>query len=262
MSEMTSLDPSAIRPLNPAGAGSAQAPTSPEQLKALAAQFEAMLMSQMLQQMQSSMFDDKDTDTGFAKGPLADAMYSELSLALSRAGGVGVAESMMGSLLRDTQTSTVETGSIGELSPSSFSLAAPDLSGRALDPTTFGGPISSEFGWRRDPLNGAMKFHKGTDIAMPVGRDVPVARAGEVSFAGEQQGYGMTVVVDHGPGLSTRYAHLSEISVVPGEQLAEGQTLGKSGATGRVSGPHLHFEVLEEGRPVDPAVSMARLGRL
>jgi murein DD-endopeptidase MepM/ murein hydrolase activator NlpD len=122
------------------------------------------------------------------------------------------------------------------------------------------GPVSSAYGWRQDPFGKAMKFHKGTDIAMPAGQDVPVAQSGRVAFAGEQSGYGLTVVVEHEPGLSTRYAHLSAVDVAAGDAVILGQTIGKSGASGRATGPHLHFEVIDEGRPVDPALGLARLG--
>jgi murein DD-endopeptidase MepM/ murein hydrolase activator NlpD len=97
-----------------------------------------------------------------------------------------------------------------------------------------------------------MKFHKGIDVAVPVGTDVTSPRDGAVTFAGPMSGYGLTVVVDHGDGLATRYAHLSEINVNVGDGVREGQLLARSGATGRVTGPHLHFEVLSDGRPIDP----------
>ena len=114
------------------------------------------------------------------------------------------------------------------------------------------GRLSSAYGWRRDPINGSVKFHNGLDLAMPVGQDVPAARPGEVAFAGELSGYGLTVVVRHDDRTSTRYAHLSEILVEPGDAVKAGETIAKSGATGRTTGPHLHFEVLEDGRPVNP----------
>jgi murein DD-endopeptidase MepM/ murein hydrolase activator NlpD len=250
-----------------------RAQQTPEQLKLLAAQFEAMLMGQMLKQMQSAMFDDdSNDDAGFAKGPLGDAMYTELSQALSRAGGLGLTETMLGPLLRQAGQMDLSGGespagfdlSLASLAPAAMSLPSEsgiNYGGSALTPAAFSlGAVSSKFGWRSDPLNGAQKFHKGVDVPMAVGQEVPVARSGRVSFAGEQQGYGLTILVDHGPGLSTRYAHLSELLVAEGEQVEAGQTIGKSGASGRVTGPHLHFEVLENGQPVDPSDRLARLG--
>lgn len=245
---------------------------TPEQLRLLAAQFESMLLSQMLNQMRSSLFDDEESDAGFGKGPLADAVYSELSLAFSRAGGFGLTDSLMAPLLRQTAEDGLADGATGMTMPAS-AIAMPALSGPAIgpamaiapavgavaDPALFQGRVTSAFGWRQHPISGGRRFHQGVDIAMPVGRDVPVARAGQVAFAGEQGGYGLTVVVNHGDGISTRYAHLSELHVSAGDTVTDGQTIARSGATGRVTGAHLHFEVLRDGQPVDPAEGLGRI---
>jgi murein DD-endopeptidase MepM/ murein hydrolase activator NlpD len=259
-------------------APSTSAKQTPEQLKALAAQFESLLLNQMMTAMRSSMFDDDDKDSGFAKGPLADAMYSELSLALSRAGGFGLGDSVLGPLMREAGKDSGTAGLAGDMSMP-LSILTPSVSGgltidtteasasaavlprvdTALSRTLASARVSSQFGWRQDPLDGTVKFHKGTDVAMPVGRDVPAAMSGRVAYAGERSGYGLTVEVDHGNGLMTRYAHLSEVSVNVGDTVSEGQSLAKSGATGRVTGPHLHFEVLDQGQPVDPSAGLQRL---
>jgi murein DD-endopeptidase MepM/ murein hydrolase activator NlpD len=105
-----------------------------------------------------------------------------------------------------------------------------------------------------------MRFHKGADIAMPIGEQVPAARGGRVTFAGELAGYGLTVVVDHGGDISTRYAHLSSLAVQGGDVVHEGQTLALSGASGRATGPHLHVELLEKGTPVDPVGRLSLTG--
>jgi murein DD-endopeptidase MepM/ murein hydrolase activator NlpD len=231
-------------------------PRTPEQLRLLAAQFESMLLSQMLSQMRSSVFDEEDGDSGFAKGPLGDAMYSELSLALGRAGGFGLAESLMAPLLREAGAGLPGAGG-PEMTTSPLSM--PEVGAGSLRSALFDGTLTSSFGWRQHPVGGGMKFHRGVDIAMPEGRDVPVARAGRVAFAGAQGGYGLTVVVDHGEGVSTRYAHLSELRVKAGDPVGDGQTIALSGATGRVTGAHLHFEVLKNGQAVDPASGVGRL---
>ena len=238
---------------------------SPEQMKVLAAQFEAMLMSQMLKSMQSAMFgDDEDDSMGCAKGPLGDALYSDLAGALSRQGGFGLADSLVSPLLRQSSPEDLQPmfGAAANIGPltTAFSLEEDTAKPFSLASPVALGPISSAFGWRQDPLGKATKFHEGTDIAMPIGQEVPVAQAGRVAFAGEQRGYGLTVVVEHGQGLSTRYAHLSSIDVQVGDGVAMGQTIGKSGASGRATGPHLHFEVLAGGVPVDPAEGLVRLG--
>ena len=112
--------------------------------------------------------------------------------------------------------------------------------------------MTSGFGWRSDPFTGAAKFHSGTDIRMAYGQDVKSAAAGTVSFVGEQSGYGLVVMVDHGNGVQSRYAHLSAAEVAVGDPVNSGQVIARSGNSGHSTGPHLHFEVLENGRPVAP----------
>ncbi len=252
MSDATRIDPVQSGPTAATGADASAQKAA--QLKLLAAQFESILMSQMLKDMRSSIFgDDDNSDAGFATGPLGDAMYSQLSLALSQAGGFGLGAAILDPLSRQAEGTDAASALSNQLMAPSPSLLVPDGAGAgaAVGLTTLSGPVSSGFGWRRDPIDGTTRFHNGTDIAVPVGEEVPAARAGRVSFAGEMPGYGLTVTVDHGGGLATRYAHLSEIDVKAGDQVAEGQPIAKSGATGRVTGPHLHFEVLEQGQPVD-----------
>jgi murein DD-endopeptidase MepM/ murein hydrolase activator NlpD len=228
--------------------GAAESAQTPERLKQLAQQFESVLMAQMLREMRSSIFDD-EKDTGFASGPLSDTLFSELSLALSRAGGLGLGQSLAGPLARQADVATPQAVT------TDLPVVAPEMMLPAAHSFRLDGPVSSGFGWRRDPLDGTMKFHKGIDVAMPVGTDVQAVRAGNVTFAGTMAGYGLTVVVDHGDGLASRYAHLSEIDVKAGDAVQEGQVVARSGATGRVTGPHLHFEMLAGGLAVDPVVT-------
>jgi len=229
----------------------------PEQLRTLAAQFESMLLTQMLNSMRSSMFgDDESADSGFAKGPLADALYGELSLALSRSGGVGLGEMMMAPLVKQAGLETLPISTDEAAGTAALDLEAPAASGVPSAPAMasfLAAKVTSGYGWRRDPIDGTSRLHRGTDIALPIGHEVPAAQAGDIAFVGEQSGYGLTVVIDHGNGLATRYAHLSAAIVKPGDAVAGGQVIARSGASGRATGPHLHFELLEHGQPVDPA---------
>jgi murein DD-endopeptidase MepM/ murein hydrolase activator NlpD len=115
------------------------------------------------------------------------------------------------------------------------------------------GRVSSHFGWRQDPFTGVPRFHQGIDVAQAYGQDVRAAAAGRVAFAGDQGSYGTTIIIEHPGGRQTRYAHLSATGVRPGDLVDPGQVIGKSGSSGRSTGPHLHYEVLAGGRPVDPA---------
>jgi murein DD-endopeptidase MepM/ murein hydrolase activator NlpD len=237
---------------------------NPERVKALAAQFESMLLTQMMQQMKSSMFDSGDSESSNDSAPLADSLFAELSLAISRAGGMGLADSFMGPLMRETSggPASAEASAFAEATADKTAgkLAGPDGPADPLASPSLAGRMSSAYGWRRDPIDAEMKFHRGVDIAMPVGNEIPAPRDGTVTFAGEVPGYGLTVLVDHGGSLTTRYAHLSEIQVKAGDTVQTGQVIAKSGATGRVTGPHLHFEVMEAGQTVNPAEKLPTYG--
>lgn len=114
------------------------------------------------------------------------------------------------------------------------------------------GPITSEFGWRVHPLYGTPHFHAGVDIGAPAGTPVRAALSGQVQFAGAAGGYGLAVILDHGGGIHTLYGHMRVIRVRAGQEVAAGETLGEVGSTGLSTGPHLHFEVRRDGKPVDP----------
>jgi murein DD-endopeptidase MepM/ murein hydrolase activator NlpD len=114
------------------------------------------------------------------------------------------------------------------------------------------GVVSSGFGMRADPFTGENKFHKGLDIAAPLGSPIKAAAAGKVTFSGWADGYGNLVTVDHGGGISTRYAHSAANLVNVGDEVAAGQEIALVGSTGRSTAPHLHFEVHKNGRPIDP----------
>lgn len=114
------------------------------------------------------------------------------------------------------------------------------------------GRISSEFGNRFHPIDRRTKFHGGLDIAVPTGTLVSAAAEGTVVFAGKKGGYGNLVIIDHPDGRQTRYAHLASISVSEGNSVTKGQPIAFSGSTGKSTGPHLHFEMRENGVVVDP----------
>ncbi|MBL8511444.1 MAG: M23 family metallopeptidase, partial [Betaproteobacteria bacterium] len=114
------------------------------------------------------------------------------------------------------------------------------------------GYYSSNFGYRIDPFNGRSAFHTGIDFNAAPGTTVLSAAGGVVSAAERHPEYGNMVDVDHDNGLSTRYAHLSRMTVKAGDVVLKGQKVGEIGQTGRATGPHLHFEVRENGVPLNP----------
>ena len=116
--------------------------------------------------------------------------------------------------------------------------------------------LSSGYGWRDDPIRHTWKFHSGTDFPSDPGTPVAVAGDGVVTFAGRQGGYGNVVYVDHGGGVVTLYGHMRRIETKKGATVTAGERIGQVGSTGRATGPHLHFEVRLDSRPVDPVMAM------
>jgi murein DD-endopeptidase MepM/ murein hydrolase activator NlpD len=137
---------------------------------------------------------------------------------------------------------------------------AAGIAGTAPPPTGSGsfswpvsGTITAPFGWRSNPFGGAPEFHEGLDIAAPMGTTVAAAAGGTIIMAQWYGGYGNYILIDHGGGYSTGYGHLSAIYVSVGQSIQRGQAIGAVGSTGQSTGPHLHFEVRINGKPVDPA---------
>lgn len=121
-----------------------------------------------------------------------------------------------------------------------------------------GARISSRFGNRRDPFTRRLARHTGVDMPAPRGTPIVASAGGTVRFAGYRRAYGNSVEIDHGDGLTTRYAHASQLLVRKGQVVLPEQPIATVGSTGRSTGPHLHFEVLRQGRPVEP---LGYLGR-
>jgi len=114
------------------------------------------------------------------------------------------------------------------------------------------GFLASSFGERSDPIGGEAEYHQGLDISAPQGSPVVAPAEGLVLETGWQQGYGNCIIVGHGNGLTTLYGHLSKVLVKPGQHVKRWDRLGLVGATGRATGPHLHYEVHRDGRSVNP----------
>lgn len=124
------------------------------------------------------------------------------------------------------------------------------------------GRLTSGFGTRMDPFSGEGAYHTGVDLAVPSGTPVHVTANGIVATAGWVSGYGKLVMVDHGGGLQTYYAHLSRVEVVPGQRVSCGEIIGTAGDTGHSTGPHLHYEVRMGGRAVNPFRYLKKSARL
>ena len=114
------------------------------------------------------------------------------------------------------------------------------------------GNISSGFGWRRNPFGRGREFHQGIDIPARTGTPILAAGGGTVLSSGWINGYGNTVVIDHGGGLTTKYAHNTRNTVIAGQRVERGDIIAHVGSTGRSTGPHLHYEVRRHGQPINP----------
>lgn len=124
-------------------------------------------------------------------------------------------------------------------------------------PVTWGW-MSSPYGQRVDPISGKSAWHAGVDFAGRDGSDVIAVASGVVTYAAIRSGYGKMVEINHGDGFATRYGHHAAILVSAGDIVKKGQVIGTMGTSGRSTGPHVHFEVLKNGRHVDPARYVAR----
>ena len=139
------------------------------------------------------------------------------------------------------------------------SAATPVATAQPRSPSSLGyqwpvvGRQSSPFGYRVHPIYGTRKLHSGLDVAAPAGTPIAATAQGTVIFAGRRGGYGNTVIVDHGGGLTSLYAHMSKIGVSTGTTVKRGDYLGGVGTTGSSTGNHLHFEIRSGGTPVNPA---------
>ncbi len=128
----------------------------------------------------------------------------------------------------------------------------------AAEKAPFASPVkaavryTSAFGYRRDPKTGGRRFHKGDDFAGPVGTPIYATADGVVKFAGWQSGYGKLVIIQHDFGIQTYYAHNSRLRVKKGQRVSRGDHISDMGSTGRSTGPHLHYEIRVNGKPVNP----------
>ena len=151
--------------------------------------------------------------------------------------------------LTDYLNSINNSGLVGgsnEVSPSGY-----------LRPST--GPVTSEYGWRVHPIRGTKSLHTGTDFGGKIGDTIIASRAGEVVFAGWYNNvYGNVVILNHGGGYQTFYAHMSRVAVSEGQVVDQGVRIGYMGSTGMSTGAHLHFEIIKDGVSLDPFNFLSR----
>jgi murein DD-endopeptidase MepM/ murein hydrolase activator NlpD len=239
------------------------------ELKKAAQEFEAVFIAHMLKVMRETIEESGLLEGGFGKSIYTELFDQEVSLSLAKRGALGISNILERSLSADIGTEGQRDSSSSlyeglELAPATPSRISPNRFRRTDEKESeisdlqlpVQAPVSSYYGMRKDPFTGHLKFHKGLDLAAPEGMKVVPALPGTVVFAGYENGYGNTVLVQHPDGLQTRYGHLGSINVRVGDAVASQNILGTVGNTGHSTGPHLHFEVIRNGMPVNPSASL------
>ena len=230
----------------------------PDAVKAVAKEMEALFVYELVKAMRQTT--TEETKTSLGKDTYMSMFDMELARMLSER-GLGLQEMLLktfnnknsepnikGETTSEIQTQTSEPGGgsvLSEPGPGILSLPVH-------------GVISSPFGMRRHPIFGDNRFHAGVDIAAPVGTEVHPIRKGTVIFSGEQAGYGNVVVIDHGDGLTSKYAHNKANLAKEGEQVDADTVIAKVGYTGNSTGPHLHLEIRDKQGYIDPIQLLAK----
>jgi murein DD-endopeptidase MepM/ murein hydrolase activator NlpD len=223
-----------------------------------AKKFEGLMIQMMVKEMRKTL-----PENGLF-GSDDISMYEDLfdqviADRIAEGRGLGLAEQMIKAA--DGKLGSIEDASATRAPlPGSLQLSIPAVSPGPRAPMPVFGKVTSLFGQRRDPIHGQDRHHNGMDIAAPEGSPIQSVRPGVVTFAGDMGTYGKVVVVDHGEGLETRYAHCSELLVEEGERVRPGSVIAKVGSTGRSTGPHLHFEARKSDQPLDPRTLFGWLG--
>jgi murein DD-endopeptidase MepM/ murein hydrolase activator NlpD len=211
-----------------------------------AKQLEAFFLRRLLAEArpQAGMLDD-----GFAGDTFKQMLDEAISDKMAGAGGIGMAEMFEKQLAG--KGAPVAAHMPMQMPPTTNAIPPVELEpGKLAMPTI--GRLSSGYGVRIDPIHHAQSMHPGLDLAAPAGTQVTAAAAGKVTHAGPAGTYGNLVTIKHANGLETRYAHLSSVDVQKGAEVLPGTPIGKVGSTGRSTGPHLHFEVRQDGKLEDP----------
>ena len=221
------------------------APDRDEQLKKACKEFEAVFTNELLKSMRRTIEKCDLFHGGQGEEIYESLLDQELSKKMAGLGPGSLANVLYQQFKRETTDASTEDLSLRPLS---------DRADAPLLNPLKQGRLSSPFGWRKDPINGGDQFHHGVDLAAPEGSPVRAAMAGKVITSGFKGEYGNLVMLDHGNGLTTLYAHNEENKVKEGDWVRKGELLATVGSTGRSTGPHLHFEVKREGAHQDPLV--------
>lgn len=211
--------------------------------------FESYMVEMMIQQMRKTIPEGIFQSTGVE---MFSGMFDQaVAQQIAAGGGLGLAASMAAQM-NGADPASLVTGPEPGVGSARDTLMAPF----ARDELPVDGVVTSGFGYRADPFEGTSRFHRGIDIAAPVGTPVGSLAAGTVTMAGERAGYGRVVMIEHDDGWRSVYAHCDRLDVQPGQRVQAGDPIATVGSTGRSTGPHLHLELHHQGRAVDPGKSL------
>lgn len=238
----------------------------PESVRAVAREFESLFLHQIFKGMRATIQKEEGSlsDAGMGGDMFTDMLDMEYAKSAADGGGIGLADivaEQLGAPPIDAgqRMSHAPVGSAGPGHPpaAAFNRALraygahggglPVMSSPLAD-----GVVSSEYGMRQLADDAAPRMHDGLDIAAPTGTPIQAAAGGKVVHAGWIKGYGQSVILDHGNGTTTLYGHASELLVEVGDVVTRGGHIARVGSTGHSTGPHLHFEVRENGKTLDP----------
>ncbi|RJR49585.1 MAG: hypothetical protein C4576_06595 [Desulfobacteraceae bacterium] len=220
-------------------------PDRDEKLKKACKEFESIFTNELLKSMRRTIEKCDLFHGGQAEEIYESLLDQELSKSMAGLGPGSLADILYRRFKRETPDGPSE-----EIGPKPLSI--PAASAKAFNPLKQG-RLSSDYGWRKDPFTGGDQFHHGIDLAAPEGSPVRAAMEGKVVASEYREKYGNLVMIDHGRGVTTLYAHNRENKVKEGDWVRKGELLATVGSTGRSTGPHLHFEVKMEGSHQDPS---------
>ncbi|MDA8239475.1 MAG: M23 family metallopeptidase [Nitrospiraceae bacterium] len=235
--------------------------SGPEAMKAVAKEMEALFAYEMLKAMREAAMTEKKED--FGSGAYQSLFDMEVARALANR-GFGLQEYILRTLTRPhgeaekapvakpAESPGLHDARGRESSPAPSRAGEETSDDKSGIPLPLKGTISSPFGIRRHPFFGDMRFHRGVDIAASAGTAIHPLAPGRVIFSGEQHGYGNVVIVDHGNGYVSKYGHNMVNLVKAGDEVDENTVIARVGSTGLSTGPHVHVEVRDHGRAVDP----------
>ncbi len=215
----------------------------PEAIKKVAKDMESLFAYEMIKAMRATT--EESSKSGLGNDTYTSMFDMELSKLFAER-GLGMQEMLSKGV--SAASGAAKSGQTGDLTDELRTILPQDPNIR----------VSSDFGFRQDPITGDRKFHHGIDIPAPAGTGIHPVKKGTVQFSGEQAGYGNVVIIDHGDGFVSKYAHNEANLVRTGDPVSPATVIATVGSTGRSTGPHVHFEVAYQGEKVDPRTLLAQ----